>query len=353
MPARTETIQVMVGDVPVGGGAPISIQSMTKTPTTDWRATLDQIKRLEEAGCDIVRVGVPDKESVAALEKIVPRTKLPVVADIHFDYRLALASCDAGIAKLRINPGNIGARERVEKVVEKVKSRNIPIRIGVNAGSLEKDLLAKYGHPTAEALVESAMRHVAILEEMDFHDIVLSLKGSGVPLTVEAYRLASARCRYPLHVGISEAGTKESGMIYSAVGIGILLGEGIGDTLRVSLTADPVEEIKVARRILASLDLRDSGSRVISCPTCARNHLDLVAIAEEVERRTADIEQSIDIAVMGCAVNGPGEAREADFGIAGGDGTGLIFVKGKIVKKVPEKDLIDELEREIRSRIGR
>lgn len=341
----------MVGNVPIGGGAPISIQSMTKTFTTDTQATLDQVKRLEDAGCEIVRIGIPDMESVRSLEKIVPHAAVPVVADIHFDYRLALASCDAGIAKLRINPGNIGAVDRVQKVVEKVKSCKIPVRIGVNSGSLEEDLLKKYGHPTAEAMVESAMRHVSILENMDFHDIVLSLKGSSVPLTIAAYRMISTRCDYPLHIGISESGTKESGMIYSSVGLGILLGEGIGDTIRVSLTADPVVEVQAAKKILASLEIRSFGPRVISCPTCARNHIELEAIAGEVERRIADIKAPISIAVMGCAVNGPGEAREADFGIAGGDGAGLIFVKGKIVRKVPEKNLIDELEREIRSRM--
>jgi (E)-4-hydroxy-3-methylbut-2-enyl-diphosphate synthase len=341
----------MVGNVPIGGGAPISIQSMTKTFTTDTQATLDQVKRLKDAGCEIVRIGIPDMESVRSLEKIVPQAAVPIVADIHFDYRLALASCDAGIAKLRINPGNIGAVERVQKVVEKVKACKIPVRIGVNSGSLEEDLLEKFGHPTAEAMVESAMRHVSILEDMDFHDIVLSLKASSVPLSIAAYRMISTRCEYPLHIGISESGTKESGMIYSSVGLGILLGEGIGDTIRVSLTADPVVEVQAAKKILASLEIRSFGPRVISCPTCARNHIELEAIAGEVERRIADIKAPISVAVMGCAVNGPGEAREADFGIAGGDGTGLIFVKGKIVRKVPEKNLIDELEREIRSRI--
>jgi len=341
----------MVGKIPVGGDSPISVQSMTKTATTDWRSTLDQVKRIEDAGCDIVRIGIPDKDSVLALEKIIPKTAMPVVADIHFDYRLAIGACDTGIAKLRINPGNIGSLDRVEKVVEKVKSCGIPIRIGVNAGSLEKDLLAKYEHPTAQALLESAMRHVRILRDLDFNDIILSLKGSSVPLTIESYRLAANECDYPLHIGISEAGTRISGMIYSSVGLGVLLNEGIGDTMRVSLTADPEEEIRAARKILASLELRSLIPRIISCPTCARNHLDLVGIAEEVERRTFDLKKPINIAVMGCAVNGPGEAREADFGIAGGDGAGLIFVKGKIVRKVPEKDLVDELEREIRRRV--
>lgn len=348
---RAQTRQVMVGAVPVGGGASISIQSMTKTPTTDTQATVDQIKRLEDAGCEIVRIAVPDVDSVRSLERIVPRTPLPVVADIHFDYRLAIAACDAGIAKLRINPGNIGSRDRVEQVVDKARERAIPIRIGVNAGSLQADLLERYGHPTAEAMVESALRHTAILEELDFHDIVISMKASSVPLTIEAHRLIASRCRYPLHIGISEAGFGESGIVYSSVGMGVILSEGIGDTVRVSLTGDPVDEVRVAKRILQSLELRFFGPRIISCPTCARNHIDLASIAAEVERRTADLRTPVTIAVMGCAVNGPGEAREADFGIAGGDGAALIFVKGEIVRKVGEEELIDELEREIRSRV--
>ncbi len=348
---RLKRKQVMVGNVPIGGGAPISIQSMTSAPTTDLPAVLDEIKRLEDAGCDIVRVGVPDMDSVRALEKIISQAKIPIVADIHFDYRIALASLDAGIAKLRINPGNIGARERVEQVVQKAKTNGVPIRIGVNAGSLEKDLLDRYGYPTAEAMVESAMRHIAILEELDFQEIVLSLKASAVPLTLDSYRLIAEKCDYPLHIGISEAGPRESGMVYSAVGLGILLNAGIGDTMRVSLTADVEQEVKVAKRILASLEIQSSMPRVISCPTCARNRLDLIALAEAVEERTSDIKAPISIAVMGCAVNGPGEAREADFGIAGGDGEGLIFAKGEIIRKVREKDLLDELDREIRSRL--
>ncbi len=349
---RAKRKKVMVGNVPIGGGAPISIQSMTTTPTTDFRATLDEIKRLEDAGCDIIRVSVPDTDSVRALERIIPKTSVPIAADIHFDYRIALASLDAGIAKLRLNPGNIGARDRVEKVVDKAKSRRIPIRIGVNAGSLEEDLLEKYHYPTPEALVESAMRHVKILEDLDFTDTVLSVKASVVPLTINAYRLIAKKCTYPLHIGISEAGPRESGIVYSSVGLGILLSEGIGDTMRVSLTANVEEEVRVAKRILASLEIQSSMPRVISCPTCARNHLDLISIAEEVERRTSDLKLPISIAVMGCAVNGPGEAREADFGIAGGEGVGLIFAKGKVIRKVREEDLVDALEHEIRSRIG-
>jgi (E)-4-hydroxy-3-methylbut-2-enyl-diphosphate synthase len=348
---RLQRRQIMVGNVPIGGGAPISIQSMTSAPMSDLPAVLDEVRRLEDAGCDIVRVGVPDMKSVRTLEKVVAQAKTPIVADIHFDYRIALAALDAGIAKLRINPGNIGARERVEQVVQKAKAKGIPIRIGVNAGSLEKDLLEKYGYPTADALVASAMRHIAILEALDFHDIVLSLKASAVPLTLDSYRLIARKCDYPLHIGISEAGPRDSGMVYSAVGLGILLNEGLGDTMRVSLTADVEEEVKVAKRILASLEIQSSMPRVISCPTCARNRLDLIALAEAVEIRTSDIKAPISIAVMGCAVNGPGEAREADFGIAGGDGEGLIFAKGKIIRKVPEEDLLNELEREIRKRL--
>jgi (E)-4-hydroxy-3-methylbut-2-enyl-diphosphate synthase len=341
----------MVGGVPIGGGSPISIQSMTSTPTTDLAATLDEVRRLEEVGCDIVRIGAPDLDSVRAIEKIISQVGVPIVADIHFDYRLALAALDAGIAKLRLNPGNIGSPDRVEKVVAKAKAARVPIRIGVNAGSLEADLLEKHRYPTAEALVESALRHVKILESLDFYDTVLSLKASAVPLTVEAYRLIARRCDYPLHIGISEAGPGESGIIYSSVGLGVLLSEGIGDTVRVSLTAQVEDEVRVAKRILASLEIQSSLPRIISCPTCARNHLDLISIAEEVERRTSDLKKPISIAVMGCAVNGPGEAREADFGIAGGDGAGLIFAKGEIIRKVPEADLVEELEKEIRRSI--
>ena len=348
---RLQRKQVMVGNVPIGGGAPISIQSMTSAPMTDLPAVIDEVKRLEDAGCDIIRVGVPDMDSVRALEKIIVRAITPIVADIHFDYRIALASLETGIAKLRINPGNIGARDRVEQVVQKAKANKVPIRIGVNAGSLEKDLLEKFGVPTAEAMVASAMRHVAILEELEFHDIVLSLKASAVPLTLDSYRLIAQKCDYPLHIGISEAGPRDSGMVYSAVGLGILLNEGIGDTMRVSLTANVEEEVKVAKRILASLEIQSSMPRVISCPTCARSRIDLIALAEAVEKRTADIKAPISIAVMGCAVNGPGEAREADFGIAGGDGEGLIFAKGEIIRKVREEELLDELDREIRSRL--
>lgn len=341
----------MVGDAAIGGGAPVSVQSMTTTKTTDVDATLDEIKRLEDAGCDIVRVSVPNRPSVDALEKIIPQTKVPIVADIHFDHSVAVLVADIGIAKLRINPGNIGSRDKVEKVVEKAKANELPIRIGVNAGSLERDLLDKHGYPTAEAMVESAMRHVKILEDLDFNDIIISVKASSVPLTADSYRLLATKVNYPLHLGITESGTLASGSIYSSVGLGILLNQGLGDTIRVSLTADVVEEVRVGRKILAALNLASNIPRIISCPSCARNHLDLFRIAEEVERRMSDLRKPVTIAVMGCAVNGPGEAREADFGIMGGKGMGQIFVDGKVLRKVPEEDLVDELEKEVRSRL--
>ncbi len=342
----------MVGNVAIGGGAPISVQSMTTTDTTDVHATLDEILRLQDNGCDLIRVSTPSRASVTALEKMIPKATVPIIADVHFDYSVALIVADIGIAKLRINPGNIGSREKVEKVVEKAKANKLPIRIGVNAGSLERDLLEKYGYPTPEAMVESAMRHIGILEELDFHNIIVSVKASSIPLATNSYRLLAQKIDYPLHLGITESGTLASGTVYSSVGLGILLAEGLGDTIRVSLTADVEEEVKVGRKILASLDLATNVPRVISCPSCARNHLDLFRIAEEVERRTSDLKRSVKIAVMGCAVNGPGEAREADFGIMGGKGHGQIFVDGKIVRKVPEESLVDELEKEIRARLG-
>jgi len=341
----------MVGNVAIGGGAPISVQSMTTTDTTDVKATLDEILRLQDNGCDLIRVSTPSRASVSALEKMIPKATVPIIADIHFDHSVALMVADIGISKLRINPGNIGSRDKVEKVVEKAKANKLPIRIGVNAGSLERDLLEKHGYPTPEAMVESAMRHIGILEEHDFHNIVVSVKASSIPLATNSYRLLAKKVDYPLHLGITESGTLASGTVYSSVGLGILLAEGIGDTIRVSLTADVEEEVKVGRKILASLDLATNVPRVISCPSCARNHLDLFRIAEEVERRTADLKKSVKIAVMGCAVNGPGEAREADFGIMGGMGQGQIFVDGKIIRKVPEESLVDELEKEIRARL--
>jgi (E)-4-hydroxy-3-methylbut-2-enyl-diphosphate synthase len=352
MYTRKTTRRVMVGKVAIGGGAPVSVQSMTTTDTTDVDATLDEILRLQDIGCDLIRVSVPSRASVKALEKMMPRTTVPIIADIHFDYSVAVIVADIGVAKLRLNPGNIGGRDRVEKVVRKAIDNKLPIRIGVNAGSLERDLLEKYGYPTAAAMVESALRHVAILEELDFHDIVISVKASSVPLAVASYRLLAEKVNYPLHLGITESGTLASGTVYSSVGLGILLAEGLGDTIRVSLTADVEEEVKVGRKILNALDLATNVPRVISCPSCARNHLDLFRIAEEVEKRTADLKKPVKIAVMGCAVNGPGEAREADFGIMGGMGQGQIFVDGKIIKKVPEADLVDELEKVIRASLA-
>ena len=344
---RRLTSQLEVGKVKVGGGAPIAVQSMTNTKTSDPVATLEQINRLAEAGCDIVRCAVPDMAAAEGLKTIVKESPIPVIADIHFDYKLALAAIEAGVDGLRLNPGNIGGNDRVAAVVEAAKKRNIPIRIGVNAGSLPKDLLEKYGHPTPEALVEAAWRHIRILEEMGYKNIKISLKAHDVPLTLAAYRLMASQCDYPLHVGITEAGTVNSGIIKSAVGIGTLLAEGIGDAIRVSLTGDPVREVKVGFEILKSLGLREYGPTLISCPTCGRTQINLEKLALEVERRLTEITEPITVAVMGCVVNGPGEAREADVGIAGGINEGLIFRKGEVLKKVAEADIIDELFAEI------
>ena len=346
---RKITRQIHIGAVAIGGGAPVSVQSMTNTKTQDAQATVRQIEALAAAGCDIVRLAVPDKEAAANIGKIKAQTTVPLVADIHFDYRLALQAIEQGIDALRLNPGNIGGAENVRRVAEAAKARGIPIRIGVNAGSLDKRLLAKYGGVTAEALVESALEHVRLLEEQDFHDMKISLKAHDVPLTLAAYRLMSERCDYPLHLGITEAGTVRSGIIKSAVGIGALLAEGIGDTLRVSLTGDPIVEVRVAREILKSLGLRDYGPTLISCPTCGRTAIDLPSIAERVEERLSGIARPIQVAVMGCVVNGPGEARGADVGIAGGKGVGLVFRKGEIVRQVKEEELVEELFREIDS----
>ena len=344
---RRKTRQIQVGKVKIGGDAPISVQSMTNTRTDDAAATLRQIGELAAAGCEIIRCAVPDMAAAEGLKRIVSESPIPVIADIHFDYKLALAAIDAGVDGLRLNPGNIGGNDRVAAVVDAAKKRNIPIRIGVNAGSLPKDLLEKYGHPTAEALVEAAWRHIHILEEMDYRNIKVSLKAHDVPLTVAAYRLLASQCDYPLHVGITEAGTINSGIIKSAVGIGTLLAEGIGDTIRVSLTGDPVREVKVAYDILKSLGLREYGPTLISCPTCGRTKINLEKLALEVERRLEKISEPITVAVMGCVVNGPGEAREADVGIAGGINEGLIFKKGVVLKKVPEACIIVELFAEI------
>ncbi|MDO4922350.1 MAG: flavodoxin-dependent (E)-4-hydroxy-3-methylbut-2-enyl-diphosphate synthase [Phascolarctobacterium sp.] len=344
---RRTTRQLHVGGVLIGGGAPVAVQSMTNTHTDDAAATLAQIKQLAEAGCDIIRCAVPDMAAAEGLKTICKESPIPVIADIHFDYRLALAAIDAGVDGLRLNPGNIGGEDRVRAVVEAAKVRQLPIRIGVNAGSLPKDLLEKYGHPTAEAMVEAAWRHIHILEDMDYRNIKISLKAHDVPLTLAAYRLMAAQCDYPLHVGITEAGTVNSGIIKSAVGIGTLLAEGIGDTIRVSLTGDPVNEVRVAYDILKALGLREHGPTLISCPTCGRTRINLEKLALEVERRLANISEPISVAVMGCVVNGPGEAREADVGLAGGIGEGLIFRKGQVLRKVSEDKLIDELFTEI------
>jgi (E)-4-hydroxy-3-methylbut-2-enyl-diphosphate synthase len=346
---RSRTRKILVGNVPIGGGSPISVQSMTKTDTRDAAATGRQIKRLAKAGCEIIRVAVPDMEAAQALGKIRRSISIPLIADIHFDWRLALEAIRQGIDGLRINPGNIGAHWKVAEVVAACRDKGIPIRIGVNAGSLEKDLLRKYGHPSPEALVESAAGHIDILEGMKFRDIKVSLKASNVPTTVEAYRLFSKKFRYPLHVGISEAGPLFTGMVKSSVGLGILLSEGIGDTMRVSLSADPVEEVRVAYEILKSLNLRQKGANIISCPTCGRCQIDIRGLAAKVESELRDMDTSVTVAVMGCIVNGPGEAREADIGIAGGKGAGILFKKGKVVRTVKEKDLLRELMSEIKS----
>ena len=342
-PHRERTRRVMVGEVAIGGGARIAIQSMTLSSPTDVRASIEEIQHLAEAGAEIVRTAVPSDEAAAALPDLVRHSPVPLVADIHFNYRLAIKAAEAGVAKLRLNPGNIGKAERVRAVVDAARERGLPIRVGVNAGSLERDLLAKHGHPTAQAMVESARRHVRILEDEGFEDIVISLKSSRVPLMIAAYRLAAREFPYPLHLGVTEAGTPRAGNIKSAVGIGTLLAEGIGDTLRVSLSADPVEEVHAARTILESLDLRRESIQIVACPGCGRLQVDLIRLAEEVEERTRSIRKPLTVAVMGCAVNGPGEAREADIGIAGGKGEGLLYVRGQMARKVPESQIVDAL----------
>ncbi|MDD6213845.1 MAG: flavodoxin-dependent (E)-4-hydroxy-3-methylbut-2-enyl-diphosphate synthase [Firmicutes bacterium] len=339
--------EVNVGGVKIGGKNPVSIQSMTNTDTRDVAATVEQIKRLQTAGCQIVRVAVLDMEAAEAVREIKRQISIPLVSDIHFDYRLALECIKNGVDKVRINPGNIGDRERVKQVVDACKERHIPIRIGVNGGSLEKSILEKYKTPNADALIESAMGHVRILEELDFYDIVVSIKVTNVPVMLEAYRKFNEMNDIPLHIGVTEAGTIQSGMIKSAVGIGALLAEGIGSTMRVSLTADPVEEVYSAKKILKVLGLRKQGAELIACPTCGRTRIDIISIANEMEKRLKDVNKNIKVAVMGCAVNGPGEAKEADIGVAGGVGEGLIFKKGKIIKKVPENQIIPTLMQEI------
>ena len=337
--------QILVGGVPVGGGAPVTVQSMCNTRTDDVEATVAQILRLEEAGCEIIRVAVPDLAAARAVGAIRERIHIPLVVDIHFDYKLALESVAAGADAVRINPGNIGDADRVKAVAQACAGKNIPIRIGVNGGSLEKELLAKYGGPTPEALVESAFGHIRLLNRWDFDDICVSLKTSSVPGTIAAYRKMAAESDYPLHVGLTEAGTPRMGILKSAVGIGGLLALGIGDTIRVSLSADPVEEVYAAQDILRVVGLRKDAPELISCPTCGRTRIDLIGLAHEVEERLRAVRKPITVAVMGCVVNGPGEAREADVGIAGGDGVGLLFRKGEIVKKVPQEELVDELFR--------
>ncbi|CCO09435.1 flavodoxin-dependent (E)-4-hydroxy-3-methylbut-2-enyl-diphosphate synthase [Desulforamulus hydrothermalis] len=342
-----KTRPVMVGSVQIGGGAPVVIQSMTNTDTRDAQATVAQINELTQAGCEVIRVAVPDQAAAAALPAIKASINIPLIADIHFDYRLALAALQAGVDGLRINPGNIGGKDKVREVVAAARERRVPIRIGVNAGSLEKELLKKYGGITADAMVESALNHISLLEELDYREIKVSLKASHIPLMLEAYRKLSARVDYPLHVGVTEAGTVKSGTIKSAVGIGALLAQGIGDTIRVSLTGHPKHEVYVAWQILKALGLRQRGAELISCPTCGRTQIDLIKLAEQVEEKLAHLEKPIKVAVMGCAVNGPGEAREADVGIAGGRGMGLLFRHGKIIRQVPEENLLAELMKEI------
>jgi len=344
---RKKTRQILVGGVKVGGTAPVSVQSMTNTFTSDINATIAQIGRLEDAGCEIVRVAVPDLSSAGAISTIKKKISIPIIADIHFDYRLAIASAKAGADGLRINPGNIGAAAKIKKVVDCAKDFNIPIRIGVNSGSLEKDLLKKYGGATPEAMVESALRHVEKLRSLDFHEIKISIKASDVFRTVEAYRLLSRKTDLPLHVGVTEAGALFPGIVKSALGIGMLLAEGIGDTIRVSLTRDPVEEVRAGYEILKALDIRKRGPEIISCPTCGRCNINLFDIVERVEKALLSNPVYVKLAVMGCVVNGPGEAREADIGVAGGDGTGILFKKGKVIKKFPQEMLVDVLLEEV------
>lgn len=344
---RQRTRSVQIGQVRIGGGAPVAIQSMTNTRTEDVSATVAQIHRLEQAGCEIIRCTVPTSEAARALKEIKKQIHIPLVADIHFDYKMAIAAMENGADKIRINPGNIGSAERVKAVVDVARERNIPIRVGVNSGSLEKALLEKYGGVTAEGLVESALDKVQIIEDLGYDNLVISIKSSDVLMCVEAHEMLAARTRYPLHVGITEAGTVQSGNIKSAIGLGLILRQGIGDTIRVSLTGDPVEEIKSARLILRTLGLRQGGIEVVSCPTCGRTRIDLIGLATRVEKLVADYPLNIKVAVMGCAVNGPGEAKEADIGIAGGDGEGMLIKKGEIVRKMPEEELLAALKDEL------
>ena len=344
---RDDTKVIKIGDRVIGGGNPVLIQSMTNTATEDVEATVAQIKRLEAAGCDIIRCTVPTAEAAAALAKIKSRINIPLVADIHFDHKMAIAAIENGADKIRINPGNIGGKDRLCEVVAAAKERGIPIRVGVNSGSLEKDIIAKYGRVTAEGIVESALDKVGMIEDAGYDNIVVSIKSSDVMMAVKAHEAIAPVCKYPLHVGITESGTVHSGNIKSSVGLGIILNEGIGDTIRVSLTGDPVEEVVTAKLILRTLGLRQGGIDVVSCPTCGRTKIDLISLANEVEKMVAGYDLNIKVAVMGCVVNGPGEAKEADIGIAGGEGCGLLIKKGEVIRKVPEDELLDVLKAEL------
>ncbi len=352
MTLRQNTRKIRIGNRVIGGGNPVAVQSMLSVPSTDIAGSVAQAKALEAAGCEILRAAIPDMDAIPLIETIKKEIHIPLVADIHFDYRLALEAAAAGIDKIRINPGNIGNDSRVKQVADACRSRGIPIRVGVNSGSVEKHILAKYGSPTPEALVESALYHVSLLERWDFQDIAISIKSSDVKNTISAYRLAAERCSYPLHLGVTETGTERMGIIKSAIGIGSLLCDGIGDTIRVSLTADPVKEIEAAKDILQAAGL-GGGPRLVACPTCGRTRIDLIGLANQVEERLKEVKEPITVAVMGCIVNGPGEAREADIGIAGGKGEALLFRKEEIVRKVPEERIVDELMEEIRKMTAR
>ena len=348
MTYRENTKKIKIGNVEIGGGNPIAIQSMTNTETSDIEATVDQILRLEEAGCDIVRCTANSEAAARAFEKLKERTHVPLVADIHFNHKMAILAMEAGADKIRINPGNIGSADNLRAVVDVAKQKNVPIRVGVNSGSLEKQFIEKYGGVTAEGIVESALDKVRMIEEQDYDNIVISIKSSDVLMSVKTHELISERTKYPLHVGITESGTLWSGNIKSSVGLGIILGQGIGDTIRVSLTGDPVEEVRTAKLILSTLGLRESGITLVSCPTCGRTHIDLIGLANQTEKLISNYKNlNIKVAVMGCAVNGPGEAREADLGIAGGEGEGLVFKRGEILRKVPQDQLLNELKKEL------
>lgn len=343
---RENTKKIKLGNIYIGGDSPVTVQSMINVPSTDVEGTVAQAMDLQSAGCEIIRIAVPDLEAVRLIPAIKEKVSVPIVADIHFDYRIAIESAEVGIDKIRINPGNIGNEERVKAVAKKCREKKIPIRIGVNSGSVEKSILKKYGAPTPEALCESALYHASLLEKYDFDDIVISLKASGVDTTIKAYEMISERCNYPLHLGVTEAGTEQMGSIKSAIGIGSLLQRGIGNTLRVSLTADPVKEVEVGLGILKALDMR-KGIKFVSCPTCGRTRVDIIKLAQRVENELKDVDKDITVAIMGCVVNGPGEAKFADIGVAGGNGMGIIFRKGEVVKKVKEEDLFDTLREEI------